>query len=158
LASHLFVTLEDLVPLLVLMVAVTGRNLESVKELPARHTVLDGRAVSLRLPKRRRGPGAWEQTVTWEIGDPRRRLHTPGGLYLLVLELTAGSRAFTGPDTGARTGDGTGTGAGTGSDTIWSVWRHGARAGSVARPSTMTRSPRSWASACRPGCGRRRQG
>jgi hypothetical protein len=69
-----------------------------VKELPAQHKVLDGRAVELTLIKRRRGPRRWFETVTWEIGPPHRALHTPGGLYLLIHEMTARSRAFCGSD------------------------------------------------------------
>jgi hypothetical protein len=110
LASDLFLTLDDVLALLVLFVAVTGRNVETIKELPVEHTVLDGRAVQLRILKRRRGPQRWWQTVTWEIGPADRQLHTPGGLYLLVLRLTARSRAF------------------AGSPMLWGVWRNGHRA------------------------------
>jgi hypothetical protein len=117
LARELFLTTADMVPLLVLLVAVTGRNVESVKELPLAHTVLAGRAVQVRLPKRRRGPGAWEQDVTWEIGEPGRELHTPGGLYLLMGRLSERGRAF------------------SGSGTIWSMWRNGFRAGIAGQVS-----------------------
>jgi hypothetical protein len=96
LAGHLFVTMRDLAPLLVLMVAVTGRNGETIKELPARHRIIEDRAVELLAVKRRRGPRRWFDTVTWEIGPKHRELHTPGGLYLLLLRLTARSRAFSG--------------------------------------------------------------
>ncbi|MER5915561.1 hypothetical protein ABT124_35285 [Streptomyces sp. NPDC001982] len=95
-ASRLFLTWRDLTPLLVLMALVSERNSESLKELPARHRILEGRAVELVVTKRRHGPKRWFETVTWEIGPPNRELHTPGGLYLLLLELTARSRAFSG--------------------------------------------------------------
>jgi hypothetical protein len=110
LAGHLFLTLADLAPLLVLLVAVTGWNIETIKELPIEHRVLEDRAVELRIVKRRRGPHRWTQTVTWEIGRPSRQLHTPGGLYLLLHELTRPSRGF------------------SGSRLLWSVWRNGHRA------------------------------
>src|SRR6266545_1453123 len=54
-AQHLFLTPEDLVPLMVLGVALTERNPETVKELPAQHRVLEGRAVAVGITKRRRG-------------------------------------------------------------------------------------------------------
>ncbi|MCX4596981.1 hypothetical protein OG819_47345 [Streptomyces sp. NBC_01549] len=98
LAQHLFLHLRDLAPLMVLLCALTERNGETIKELPAQHKILDGRAVELTLIKRRRGPRRWFETVTWEIGPPHRALHTPGGLYLLIHKLTARSRAFCGSD------------------------------------------------------------
>jgi hypothetical protein len=104
-ARHLFVLREDLAALLTLLVAVTGRNVETMKELPAEHRVLEGRAVELQLVKRRRGAGRWNETVTWEIGAPGRELHTPGGLYLLLHRLMARSRGF------------------SGSVSLWSIWR-----------------------------------
>jgi hypothetical protein len=110
LAGNLFLTLDDVLALLVLFVAVTGRNVETIKELPVEHTVLENRAVQLRVLKRRRGQQRWWQTVTWEIGPADRQLQTPGGLYLLVLRLTARSRAF------------------SGSPMLWAVWRNGHRA------------------------------
>jgi hypothetical protein len=93
-ARHLFVLREDLAALLTLLVAVTGRNVETMKELPAEHRILEGRAVELQLVKRRRGAGRWNETVTWEIGAPGRELHTPGGSYLLLHRLMARSRGF----------------------------------------------------------------
>jgi hypothetical protein len=111
LARRLFLTIQDVVPLLVLAVALTGRNVETVKELPARHRLLEGKAVEVTTVKRRRGAGHWHDQATWEIGPPSRRLHTPGGIYLLLARLSASSRAF------------------SGSASIWSVWRNGNRAG-----------------------------
>ncbi|MFD7487737.1 hypothetical protein [Streptomyces mirabilis] len=94
LASQLFLTWRDLAPLVILLMIVTERNGETIKELPVRHRLLENRAVELTLVKRRRGTKRWFETVTWEIGPKNRELHTPGGLYLLLLELTARSRAF----------------------------------------------------------------
>jgi hypothetical protein len=105
LAAHLFVTRQDLLPLMALLTAVTGRNIETLKELPAEHRILEGRAIELRLTKRRRGTRNWHETVTWEIGEPARELQTPGGLYLLLHWLMARSRAV------------------SGTTCLWSVWR-----------------------------------
>lgn len=86
----------DLTPFMVLLVAMSGRNIETIKELPALHTVLEGRAVQLQLVKRRRGAQHWKESVTWEIGPPGAELTTAGGLYLLLHRLTARSRARSG--------------------------------------------------------------
>ncbi|MEU8100564.1 hypothetical protein [Streptomyces rubiginosohelvolus] len=96
LAAELFLVWNDLVPLMVLLAAVTERNGETIKELPAAHRILEGRAVEVVVTKRRRGAKRWFETVTWEIGPKNRELHTAGGLYLLLLELTARSRAICG--------------------------------------------------------------
>ena len=96
LAAQLGLRWSDLAPLLVLMAAVSERNGETVKELPAKHRLLEDRAVEVVVVKRRRGNNKWTETVAWEIGPPGRALHTPGGVYLLLLELTARSRAFCG--------------------------------------------------------------
>jgi hypothetical protein len=94
LASRLSVTVPDLGPLLILMVALTGRSPEALKELPASHRVLDDAAVELGLVKRRRGARNWHQTVTWEAGPASRELHAPGGFYLLLHQLMAAGREF----------------------------------------------------------------
>lgn len=94
LAEHLFLTPRDLCPLMVLLVAVTGRNIETIKELPANHRIIENHAVELRTVKRRRGPRMWHTTVNWEIGEAGRELHTPGGLYLFVHQLTTPGRAL----------------------------------------------------------------
>lgn len=107
-AARLFLVSTDLAPLMVLGIGLSGRNGETIKELPAAHQILDDKAVQLRVTKRRRGAGSWYTDVVWEIGTPSRQLHTPGGFYLLLLELTARSRAF------------------SGSATAWSVWLGGA--------------------------------
>ncbi|HEY9332326.1 MAG TPA: hypothetical protein VIS09_29485 [Streptomyces sp.] len=96
LASHLFLTWRDMAPLMALLALVTERNGETLKELPAKHRVLEDRAVEVVVVKRRRGTKKWFETVTWEIGAKGRELHTPGGLYLLLLELTARSREICG--------------------------------------------------------------
>ncbi|MFB7287779.1 hypothetical protein [Actinacidiphila glaucinigra] len=113
LAGHLFLTLRDLAPLLLLAAALSERNGETVKELPVAHRMLEDRAVELVIVKRRRGARRWFETVTWEIGAPGRELHTPGGFYLLLLELTARSRRLRGSP----------------SPLLWSVWRNGYAAG-----------------------------
>lgn len=105
-AEELFLTWPDMTSLLMLLVGVSGRNVETIKELPLEHRVLDGRAVELQLTKRRRGPRRWTETVTWEIGPAHRELHTPGGLYLLAHRLTNRGRTFSGA---------------TG---LWSIWRN----------------------------------
>jgi hypothetical protein len=94
LAGQLFLGMADLTPLMLLAAALSERNGETIKELPVRHRVLQERAVELVIVKRRRGATRWFETVTWEIGDPGRELHTPGGFYLLLLELTARSRQW----------------------------------------------------------------
>ena len=75
---------QDLPAMLVLMVAVTARNIETIKELSAEHRIIDGKAVEVRLTKRRRRSGRWHETATWEIGAPGKELRRPGGLYLLL--------------------------------------------------------------------------
>ena len=107
LARKLFLTLKDLSPLMMLAAALSERNGETIKELPVRHRVLEDRAVELVIVKRRRGARRWFETVTWEIGAPGRELHTPGGCYLLLLELTARSRQW------------------CETPLLWCVWRNG---------------------------------
>lgn len=113
LAGRLFLTLRDLPPLLLLAAALSERNGETVKELPVAHRMLDDRAVEVVIIKRRRGASRWSETVTWEIGATGRELHTPGGFYLLLLELTARSRRLRGSP----------------SPLLWCVWRNGHGAG-----------------------------
>jgi hypothetical protein len=104
LAKQLYPVDADLAPLLVLGVGLTGRNSETLKELPASHELLEARAVTLELVKRRRGPNNIHEQVHWEVGAPSRQLHTPGGYYLLVHELARRGRAF------------------SGSASVWSIW------------------------------------
>jgi hypothetical protein len=106
LASQLFLVDADLAPLLVFGVGITGRNGETLKELPAHHKVLEGRAVVVELTKRRRGPNNIHEVVHWEVGPPSRQLHTPGGYYLLLHELARRGRALSG-------GEG---------EAVWSIW------------------------------------
>lgn len=96
-ARALFLTETDLLPLLLLGAALTGRNLEVLKELSPEHRVLEERAVALTLVKRRRGKAASREGVHWETGgNESRQLHTPGGFYLLLHQLTARGRRFSG--------------------------------------------------------------
>jgi hypothetical protein len=104
LAKQLFLIDADLAPLMVLGVGLTGRNSETLKELPARHELLAGRAVAIELIKRRRRPNNIHEVVHWEVGPPSRQLHTGGGYYLLVHELARRGRPF------------------SASESIWSIW------------------------------------
>ena len=70
---------QDLAPLSVLFVAVTGRNVKTIKELPAEHRVLGDRTVELRVVKRRHGLKRWYETVTWEIANPAESCTAPEG-------------------------------------------------------------------------------
>lgn len=107
LASNLFITVKDVKPMMALFVALTGLNVESLKEIPTEHRVIEGLAVEVQFVKRR-GPGKrWNRSATWEIGPAGRELHTPGGLYLLFLDLMRPSRQF------------------AESDGFWAVWRNG---------------------------------
>jgi hypothetical protein len=103
-AGQLFLTGADLAPLLILAAGLTGRNAETLKELPAGHRVLDGRAVAVGLVKRRRGKTRSRETVHWETGSSTQQLRTPGGFYLLLHDLTARSRGF------------------SSSEHLWSIW------------------------------------
>jgi len=93
-ARQVFATRDDLYPMLVLLVATTGWNLEVMKELPAEYRLIEGKAVEVDLVKRRRGSRNWHHTVTWEIGAPGRELSTPGGVYLLLHRLMEPARKF----------------------------------------------------------------
>ncbi|MFI0107865.1 hypothetical protein ACH4NW_05775 [Streptomyces globisporus] len=93
-ARMIFPMSADLAAMLVLMAAVSGRNIETIKELPAEHQVIESKAVQVALTKRRRGAGHWHETVLWEIGPPGQELRHPGGLYLLLHDLIAPSRAL----------------------------------------------------------------
>lgn len=91
-ASQLFLTHRELTAVVTLLIALSGQNVETIKELPHHYRLIEGRAVELELGKRRRGPGNWHHVVTWEIGPKGRELHTPGGLYLLLHRLMAPAR------------------------------------------------------------------
>jgi hypothetical protein len=61
--------------------------------------------VAVNLLKRRRGKSLSRETVHWETGGTdSRQLHTPGGLYFLLHELTSRSRQW------------------SGTTHIWSIW------------------------------------
>ena len=114
LARRLFLTPADLPPLIVLGVLVSGWNGETVKELPAAHQILEGKAVVIEIVKRRRGPQHWLEPVTLEIGKETKRFSTAGGYYLFLHRLTERSRQF------------------SGSTRVWSVWVGGRRNGKEA--------------------------
>jgi hypothetical protein len=121
LAGQLFLTEADLAPLVILMVGLSGRNAETIKELPAQHRLLEGRAVAINLVKRRRGKTRSRETIHWEIGSTvSRQLHTPGGLYLLLHELTRRSRRW------------------SGATRIWSIWVHEAAGGTTRELKART--------------------
>lgn len=121
-ASRLFLVERDLRPLLTLAVGLSGRNVETIKELTADCEVLEGHAVRVELTKRRRGPAGMFDHTHWEIGKPGQSLHTPGGFYLLVRKLTQLGRSF------------------SGTDSLWSIWS--ARRGHVAAfEASLTRGP-----------------
>lgn len=109
LAGTLFLRHQDLGPLLTLAVGLSGRNVETIKELAASHDILEDKAVRVQLTKRRRGPDDTFETVHWEIGKPSQQLQTPGGFYLLLQELTDLSRSF------------------SGTTSLWSIWIAGNR-------------------------------
>jgi hypothetical protein len=104
LAGHLFLRHCDLGPLLTLAVGLSGRNVETIKDLTGTHDILEGRAVRVALSKRRRGPDGMFDAVHWEIGNASQELRTPGGLYLIVEKLTRLSRSF------------------SGTSSLWSIW------------------------------------
>lgn len=94
-ARQLFVVDGDLAPLMIYAAGLSGRNPETLKELPAKHRVLESRAVVVTLTKRRRGKANSRTTVHWSVDtDPGRRLRTTGGFYLLLHEMMARSRAL----------------------------------------------------------------
>lgn len=109
-AKQLFVVDPDLAPLLIYAAGLSGRNPETLKELPAEHRLLEERAVAVTLTKRRRGKANSRTTVHWSV-DEDRQLRTMGSFYLLLHRLMGRSRAF----------------SGTGS--VWSIWAGNGRGG-----------------------------
>lgn len=93
-AAKLYLVEADLAPLLVLFVALSGHNVESIKELPATHRRVAKNSLSLKVTKRRHGFSSWEEPAQFAIrsGD----LSSPGGLYLLVERLCRPSREIAG--------------------------------------------------------------
>lgn len=83
---------KDLTPLLVILVALTGWNIETMKELSPTFRTIDGVAVEVDLVKRRRGRGRWHQTATWELSARPSRLVKPGDAFLAVHKLMAPPR------------------------------------------------------------------
>ncbi|WP_147430078.1 hypothetical protein [Frondihabitans australicus] len=91
-AAHISLVEADMMPLLALFCCLSGRNSEIVKELPFRHEIRDGVALSCKVVKRRSGKHSWNETAVWEIGRESRQLHEPGGFFLLIQELTSMAR------------------------------------------------------------------
>lgn len=89
---------SDVVPMLILLAALSGRNSETLKELPASHERLSSQSVRLLIQKRRRRSGNWFEDVIWEVGNDSRQLHTTGGLYLLYNELFQPGRRWADPE------------------------------------------------------------
>ena len=107
-ASHLYLTYGDIPPFLVLLVALSAANSETIKELPAAHALSEGRrTVSLRLTKRRSGQGKWYQTDTWETGVGSAELARPGSLYLALHQVMDRARER------------------CGTEFLWAVWTNG---------------------------------
>jgi hypothetical protein len=104
LARQLFVIGFDLGPLLTLGVGISGRNLETLKDLTIEHDVLEAKAVRVQLIKRRRGPERMFEVTHWEIGTSSQQLRRPGGYYLLLEQMMRLGRSF------------------SGTSSLWSVW------------------------------------
>ena len=81
-AAKLYLVETDLAPLLVLFVALSGHNIESIKELPAAHHLIGKNSVALRVTKRRHGFSSWDEPAQFAVrsGD----LSSAGGLYLFL--------------------------------------------------------------------------
>lgn len=90
-ARLISLTYDDLTPILVLLIAASGRNSESIKELSANHELKQGR-VALEIIKRRGGPSSPSDIDLWEVGTGSRELLEPGSLYRIVLGLTKFAR------------------------------------------------------------------
>jgi hypothetical protein len=118
LVTALHLTMREVGALTVLFACMTGQNAGTLQRLPAGHHRADGHAPAaigvalVDLVKPRRGRHRAHLTVpltdlpAWlgapdlppaEV-SPHAQLHTPFGLYLLALELTASSRAVLGTD------------------------------------------------------------
>ena len=106
---------RDVAALLVLLVRMTGQNGGTIATAPAVYHSTDGGAgpiasVQVDLVKPRRGQrshmtASFAELPTWAaLPHPdveftaRDQLHTPYGVYMLVIELTASARAITGDD------------------------------------------------------------
>ncbi|MFD7627547.1 hypothetical protein ACFV7Q_16160 [Streptomyces sp. NPDC059851] len=113
LVGWLHLSIEELAAAAVLLTVMTGENAGVILNTPAAHHRADGHAggtataiVGLRKPRRGRRAHmslALSQIPDWisvpdSVGEvsARDELHTPFGLYALLHELTAGSRALAG--------------------------------------------------------------
>lgn len=114
-ALHVYLTYDDLAPLLVLLAATTALNAEAVKELPAVHAILDEGMVRTTVTKRRRGAGHWEEEMLWPSGAGSAELKKPGSVYQLVHRLTERGRRE------------------ASSDKLWVVWVAGNRSDTQER-------------------------
>lgn len=128
----LHLTLPELAAGAVLLGVMTGENPDVIVKTPAAHHRADGHTGApgtaiVDLRKLRRGRRAYMNLALTEVPDwisvpeapeevsARDELHTPFGLYLLLHELTAGSRALAGGNrllTGYSAAGGQGTGRG----------------------------------------------
>jgi hypothetical protein len=118
LVTALHLTMREVGAIAVLFACMTGQNASTLQRLPVGHHRADGHVpnavgvVLVDLVKPRRGRHRAHLTVPladlpgWlgapaqppEEMSPHSQLHTPFGLYLLALELTASSRAVLGTD------------------------------------------------------------
>ncbi|WP_435217127.1 hypothetical protein [Streptomyces sp. bgisy034] len=113
--SALHLTIAEAAAGAVLLAAMTGENPEVILKTPAVHHRADGytgdsATAIVSLCKPRRGRRAFMDLALSEVPDwislpakpgqvtTRDKLHTPFGLYLLLHELTARSRALVGSD------------------------------------------------------------
>ncbi|MEV8403849.1 hypothetical protein ACFT9I_01220 [Streptomyces sp. NPDC057137] len=111
--SWLHLTMDEIAAGAVLMAAMTGENPEVIHKTPAAHHRADGYSggpgtAIVDLRKLRRGRRAYMNLALTDVPDwisipekpeevrTRDELHTPFGLYILLHELTARSRAMTG--------------------------------------------------------------
>ncbi|MFF2185090.1 hypothetical protein [Streptomyces sp. NPDC058155] len=111
--SWLHLTMDEIAAGAVLLAAMTGENPEVIHKTPAAHHRADGYSggpgtAIVDLRKLRRGRYAYMNLALTDVPDwisipeepeevrARDELHTPFGLYVLLLELTARSRAMTG--------------------------------------------------------------
>ncbi|MFE2031925.1 hypothetical protein ACFXBB_01445 [Streptomyces scopuliridis] len=116
-AGQLFLLDRDLAPLMIYAAGLSGRNPETLKELPAEHRVLEGRAVVVTLTKRRRGKTNSRATVHWSVDpDAARQLRATGTFYLLLHRMTERSRAF------------------SCTSSLWSIWAGNAQGAAVSPP------------------------
>jgi hypothetical protein len=97
-ARRLCLTYSDLTPLMVLMVSASGRNSESIKELPIEHRVRSDGLVAVLVVKRRRSQTEQANLDLWQVGTGSRALLRTGSLYQAVLDLTELTRRHSGSD------------------------------------------------------------